>query len=227
MSIFDFLLGTPQQSRMDDRSRAATNFILEKMMENYERGPISVPKYYAVTPETSYSGGNNLLAALGLDTVARPDLPTVDIGGMNVYSSEPYQKDIEAAFAAANPSLYNELLNRAAAKAAPASSSGRRRRGNRTLDPLAGHNRTDYSKNDKSPETRISYGQNDNGDIISIGYNSGQVDPSIAKAAGYKMREDNPFDYTLSDHINKIGKDLSNMYSTVRDDVSRFFGGGK
>ena len=41
------------------------------------------------------------------------------------------------------------------------------------------------------------------------------------------MREDNPFDYSFSDHVNKIGKDLSNMYSTVRDDVSKFFGGGK
>ena len=59
--------------------------------------------------------------------------------------------------------------------------------------------------------------------LQSIGYNSGQVDPSIAKAAGYKMREDNPFDYIPSDHINKIGKDLPNMYSTVRDDVSRLF----
>lgn len=231
MSIFDFLLGTPEQSRMDDRARAATNFILEKMMENYERGPINVPSYYAVTPETMYSGGNNLLSALGLETVARPDLPTVNIGGMDVYSSEPYQKDIEAAFAAANPSLYNELINRATASAAPASSGGGSRRGNRKNSPLGGHNRTNYAKGvvdgPGKHEKIQGYGQNDNGDIVAIGYGGGMVDPGLARAAGYKYRPDNPFDYSIGDHFNKIGKDLSNMVETVKKDVGRFFGGGR
>jgi hypothetical protein len=112
MGVMDFLLGKPSQQYMDPRTQASRDFILDELNRLYGQGPINVPKYFAEVPETQYSGTNSLLSALGLDTVLPPQMDTVDIGGINAYSSEPLQAQIEADFAQNNPSLYNELMDR-------------------------------------------------------------------------------------------------------------------
>ena len=112
MGVFDFLLGKPESVANDPRTQAARDFILDELNRIYAQGPINVPRYIAEVPEQRYSGTNNLLSALGLDTVSPPQMDTVDIGGISAYSSEPYQTQMEADFAEKNPSLYNEIMNR-------------------------------------------------------------------------------------------------------------------
>lgn len=112
MGISDFLMGRPEQTVMDPRTMASRDFILDELNRLYGMGPINVPKYFAEVPETQFSGANNLLSALGLDTVATPDIDTVDVGGISAYSSEPLQAQIEADFAEKYPSLYNQLIDR-------------------------------------------------------------------------------------------------------------------
>ena len=112
MGVMDFLLGKPASTESDPRTKAARDFILDELMRIYGQGPINVPKYIAEVPEQRYSGTNSLLSALGLDTVAPPQMDTVNIGGINAYSSEPYQEQIEADFAEKYPSLYDQLTNR-------------------------------------------------------------------------------------------------------------------
>lgn len=112
MGIADFLMGKPETVENDPRSIAARNFILDELNRVYGQGPINVPRYFAEVPETQFSGANNLLSALGLDTVATPDIDTVDVGGISAYSSEPLQAQIEADFAEKYPSLYNQLIEK-------------------------------------------------------------------------------------------------------------------
>ena len=56
-----------------------------------------------------YSGTNSLLASLGLEGVEAPSLPTTTVGGMEVYTSEPFQTQMETSFAEANPGQYDYL----------------------------------------------------------------------------------------------------------------------
>ena len=112
MGVMDFLMGKPSSVESDPRTKAARDFILDELMRIYGQGPINVPKYIAEVPEQRYSGTNNLLSALGLDTVSPPQMDTVDIGGISAYSSEPYQTQMEADFAEKYPSLYDQLTNR-------------------------------------------------------------------------------------------------------------------
>ena len=112
MGVMDFLMGRPASVESDPRTKAARDFILDELMRIYGQGPINIPKYIAEVPEQRYSGTNNLLSALGLDTVSPPQMDTVNIGGINAYSSEPFQEQIEADFAEKYPSLYEQLINR-------------------------------------------------------------------------------------------------------------------
>ena len=112
MGVMDFLMGRPASVQSDPRTKAARDFILDELMRIYGQGPINIPKYIAEVPEQRYSGTNNLLSALGLDTVSPPQMDTVNIGGINAYSSEPFQEQIEADFAEKYPSLYDQLINR-------------------------------------------------------------------------------------------------------------------
>jgi hypothetical protein len=80
----------------------------------------------------------------------------------------------------------------------------------------------------------FGYGQDDKGGVVAIGYEGGQVDPALAKAAGYTTRKDvNPFDMSFGDHISQIGSDVGTMASKVANDIKktsligRIFGGGK
>ena len=69
--------------------------------------------------------------------------------------------------------------------------------------------------------TRMYYGENEKGDIISVGYGANQVDPALAKAAGYTRREDNPFNYTIGEHFSAMGKDVGNIATQVATDIGK------
>lgn len=68
---------------------------------------------------------------------------------------------------------------------------------------------------------RMYYGQNEKGDVVSVGYGANQVDPGLAAAAGYTRREDNPFNYTIGEHFSAMGRDLSNMATQVASDIGK------
>lgn len=113
MAIFDFLLGTPATSstQYDPQIVAARNLLLERIMAGLDGQPINVPTYFAPTPQTRYSGVNNLLASLGLDTVNPSlSLPTEDVAGVQAYSTAPLRDQIMEEFKANNPELYEQIM---------------------------------------------------------------------------------------------------------------------
>jgi hypothetical protein len=106
----DFLFGTPDQTgQLDPQTKAARDFLLNQMLEQYSAGPVNVPQYQAVAPAAMYSGANDLLSSLGLGTVAPPSMPTVNVGGVEAYSSQPFQEQIETSFAEQYPGQYDFL----------------------------------------------------------------------------------------------------------------------
>ena len=110
MGIFDFLFGKPEQTgQLDPQTEAARNFLLNQMLEQYSAGPVNVPQYQAVAPAAMYSGTNDLLSSLGLGTVAPPSMPTTTVGGMEVYTSQPLQEQMETSYAEAYPGQYDFL----------------------------------------------------------------------------------------------------------------------
>jgi len=110
MGIMDFLFGTPsQKGQLDPRIEAARNFLLEQAMQQSSAGPVNIPQYQAVAPAAMYSGTNDLLSSLGLGTVAPPSMPTVNVGGVEAYSSQPFQEQIETAYGEQYPGQYEFL----------------------------------------------------------------------------------------------------------------------
>jgi len=110
MGVFDFLFGKPAQTgQLDPQTEAARNFLLNQMLEQYSAGPVNVPQYQAVAPAAMYSGTNDLLSSLGLGTVAPPSMPTTTVGGMEVYTSQPFQEQMETSYAEAYPGQYDFL----------------------------------------------------------------------------------------------------------------------
>ena len=110
MGIIDFLFGKPEQTgQLDPRIEAARNFLLEQTMQQSSAGPVNIPQYQAVAPAAMYSGTNDLLSSLGLGTVAPPSMPTTTVGGMEVYTSQPFQSDIESSYAEEYPGQYEFL----------------------------------------------------------------------------------------------------------------------
>jgi hypothetical protein len=110
MGIMDFLFGKPEQTgQLDPQTEAARNFLLNQMLEQYSAGPVNVPQYQAVAPAAMYSGTNDLLSSLGLGTVAPPSMPTVNVGGVEAYSSRPFQEQIETAYGEQYPGQYEFL----------------------------------------------------------------------------------------------------------------------
>jgi len=110
MGLLDFLFGTPEQTgQLDPRTEAARNFLLDQMLAQYSAGAVNLPQYQAVAPEAMYSGANDLLTSLGLGTVAPPSMPTTTVGGMEVYTSQPIQEQMETAFAEQYPGQYDYL----------------------------------------------------------------------------------------------------------------------
>jgi len=256
MGVMDFLMGKPSSVEADPRTKAARDFILDELMRIYGQGPINVPKYIAEVPEQRYSGTNNLLSALGLDTVSPPQMDTVDIGGISAYSSEPYQAQMEADFAEKYPSLYDQLINRTnpnmmTASFQPVASGGGGGGGSDPynggdsisdfLDPNNRMGMAEHMARQKrnfadgvTPNPDFGFGVDDRGGVVAIGYEGGQVDPSLANAAGFTRRTDrNPFDMSFGDHMSQIGSDVGTMASKVANDIKktsligRIFGGGK
>lgn len=110
MGIMDFLFGKSEQTgQLDPRIEAARNFLLEQAMQQSSAGPVNIPQYQAVAPAAMYSGTNDLLSSLGLGTVAPPSIPTTTVGGMEVYTSQPFQSDIESSYAEEYPGQYEFL----------------------------------------------------------------------------------------------------------------------
>ncbi len=110
MGIIDFLFGKPEQKgQLDPRIEAARNFLLEQAMQQSSAGPVNIPQYQAVAPAAMYSGTNDLLSSLGLGTVAPPSMPTVNVGGVEAYSSQPFQEQIETAYGEQYPGQYEFL----------------------------------------------------------------------------------------------------------------------
>ena len=120
--LMDFIFGKPAESNLNQRSQELNDLLLDEILKMYQQGPNPLPTYTAMAPDVAYSGPNTLLASLGMEGVARPDLPTTEIGGRTVYSSEALQKAMEEKFAAENPELYARLKNQVAAKMNPMSS---------------------------------------------------------------------------------------------------------
>ena len=110
MGVMDFLFGTPDQTgQLDPQTKAARDFLLNQMLMQYSAGPVNVPQYMAVAPTAQYSGTNALLSSLGLETVAPPSMPTTTVGGMDVYTSQPFQEQMETSYAERYPGQYDYL----------------------------------------------------------------------------------------------------------------------
>lgn len=110
MGVFDFLFGKSGQSgQLDPETKRARDFLLNQMLMQYSAGPVNVPQYMAVAPAAQYSGSNALLRSLGLETVAPPSMPTTTVGGMEVYTSQPFQEQMETSYAERYPGQYDYL----------------------------------------------------------------------------------------------------------------------
>ena len=110
MGVFDFLFGKSGQSgQLDPETKRARDFLLNQMLMQYSAGPVNVPQYMAVAPQAQYSGTNALLSSLGLETVAPPSMPTTTVGGMEVYTSQPFQEQMETSYAERYPGQYDYL----------------------------------------------------------------------------------------------------------------------
>jgi hypothetical protein len=110
MGIMDFLFGTPDQTgQLDPQTKAARDFLLNQMLMQYSAGPVNVPTYQAVAPSAMYSGTNALLGSLGLEGVSAPSMPTTQVGGMDVYTSQPLQESMETSYAERYPGQYDYL----------------------------------------------------------------------------------------------------------------------
>jgi len=253
MGVFDFLLGKPASVESDPRTKAARDFILDELNRLYGQDPINVPRYFAEVPTARYSGANNLLSALGLETVTPPEIATVDIGGINAYSSEPYQTQMEADFAEKYPSLYDELTNNQATNqmtaslqpvAAGGAGGGRDpyHGGDSVSDFLDPNNRMGMAEHMARQKRNYAKGVSDGAmgfaqtpdkGIYAVGYNAGQISPREAAEKGYTMKDKNPFDMSLGDHFSQIGSDVGTMASKVANDIKntsligKIFGGGR
>jgi hypothetical protein len=110
MGVMDFLFGTPDQTgQLDPQTKAARDFLLNQMLMQYSAGPVNVPQYQAVAPSAMYSGTNALLGSLGLEGVSAPSMPTTQVGGMDVYTSQPFQESMETSYAERYPGQYDYL----------------------------------------------------------------------------------------------------------------------
>jgi hypothetical protein len=66
----------------------------------------------------------------------------------------------------------------------------------------------------------FGYAQDDKGGVVALGYEGGQVDPSLARAAGYTtIKDKNPFDMTFGEHFSQMKSDVSEMPGQIKKDV--------
>lgn len=240
MGIFDFLLGKPQQTVMDARSQQARDFILDELDRVYAQDPINVPRYFAQVPNSAYSGTNALLSSLGLENVAPPDMGNnvANIGGMNVYTSDLLQKQMEQDFANRNPSLYNELMGNTAPTASFTDLTGGGSGSGGGSDPYHGgdsvadfldpNNRMGMAEHMERQKKNYAAGVSDgamgfaktpDGGVYAVGYKAGQMSPREAAERGFTMTDKNPFDMSIGEHFGQIGSDVVDIAKTVANDV--------
>lgn len=131
----DFIFGKPAESNLNQKSQELNDLLLDEILRQYQQGPNPMPTYTAMAPDIAYSAPNTLLASLGLEQVARPDLPTTEIGGRTVYSSAALQKAMEDKFAAENPELYARLKRQVEARLNPQTTSVMQPYGPQNPDP--------------------------------------------------------------------------------------------
>ena len=221
MGVMDFLFGSPDQTEMDPQIKRARDFLLDQMLMQYSAGPVDVPQYMAMAPTARYSGSNALLSSLGLDTVAAPNMPTTTVGGMNVYTSQPMQEDMQTAYMNRYPAQFDYLRSfymdpvtgefgeRSYGAANPIGAVVPRVVDNND-NPLidVGSNSSyegiDYTDGNYDNNTYVNPST---GNIVSVGYDVGQVDPGLAAAAGYSE----PMNTTAHD---SFGADL---FSSLTD----------
>ena len=53
MGVFDFLLGKPEETLMDPRTKASRDFILDELNRIYAQGPINAVSYTHLTLPTT------------------------------------------------------------------------------------------------------------------------------------------------------------------------------
>jgi len=73
-----------------------------------------------------------------------------------------------------------------------------------------------------TPDPNFGYGVDDKGGVVAIGYEAGQVDPALAKAAGYtRIVDKNPFDMTFGEHMGAMAGDVKDIATQVASDVGK------
>lgn len=78
-------------------------------------------------------------------------------------------------------------------------------------------NRTNFAEG--ISDGALGFAQNDNKDIYAVGYQPGQMSPREAAEKGLTMRDDNPFDYTFTDHLGAMKNDVKSMPGKIKDDI--------
>jgi hypothetical protein len=198
MGIFDFLFGKPEQTgQLDPQTEAARNFLLNQMLEQYSAGPVNVPQYQAVAPAAMYSGTNDLLSSLGLGTVAPPSMPTTTVGGMEVYTSQPFQEQMETSYAEAYPGQYDFLRSF-------------------YMDPVTGERGTrSYGYVDPNAPVTMPGGGSNGGN---------QYNNSDSDSTAYAIREHNRL-FPTADYSGGPSN-YTDSYGVIGSDAPVFSGGG-
>jgi hypothetical protein len=240
MGVFDFLLGKPSETVDDPRTKASRDFILDELNRIYDQGPVNVPKYFAQVPETAFSGTNNLLSSLGMENVQVPNMGNnvANIGGMDVYTSDFLQQQMEEDFANRNPSLYDELAGNTAPTASfnPVGDnfgggSDPYHGGDSVADFLDPNNRMGLAELMERQKRNYAEGVSDgamgfaqtpDGGVYAVGYKEGQMSPREAAERGFVMKDKNPFDMTFGEHMGAMAGDVKNIATQVAKDVKDY-----
>ena len=238
MSIFDSLLGRPSQSVLEPNVLAARDMLLARILEQMDQGPIDVPSYFAPIPQTRFSGANNLLASLGLEQVNQSNnLPLEDVAGVQALSTQSLSDQMIDAMMDRELAEIDTEINTPAANAPVGDGGGGGGSGGLQGNDLASYldpnNRMGMAEHlarqDRNfakgvtPNPDFGYAVDDKGGVVALGYEGGQVDPALARAAGYtRIVDKNPFDMTIGEHFGQMGKDVKNIAETVIEDVSKF-----
>lgn len=74
-------------------------------------------------------------------------------------------------------------------------------------------NRTNFAEG--VSEGALGFAENANKDVFAIGYKPGQMSPREAAEKGLIMRDDNPFDYSITDHMKSMAGDVKDIASNI------------
>ncbi len=72
----------------------------------------------------------------------------------------------------------------------------------------------------------IGFAQTPDKGVYAVGYQPGQMSPREAAEKGYTMKEKNPFEMSIGEHVGQIRSDVSDMKDQVASDVSKVATGG-